>query len=83
MSRPSYEKAKAVVAAAKSNPDKHGKLLETMNKTGKVNGVHKQLKVQRQAEDIAKEPPPLKRSSYPRTGSALPSRKGWPLSGRG
>jgi N6-adenosine-specific RNA methylase IME4 len=35
------------------------KLIKTMNETGKVNGVHKLLKVKEKAEAINAEPPPL------------------------
>ncbi len=43
MSRPSYEKAKAVVAS------KDKKLIDDMNRTGRVNGVYKRLVVARKA----------------------------------
>lgn len=58
MSRHTYERAKEVVAAAQAEPDKQP-LVEEMNRTGKVNGAFKKLKVEKQAEAIAKEPPPL------------------------
>lgn len=59
MDRRTLEKATEVVNAAKSEPEKYGHLVEKMNATGKVGGVHRQLKVARQAEAIAAEPPPL------------------------
>ena len=49
----------AVVAAAEAAPEKHGKLVEIMNRTGRVNGAHRFLKVAQQAEAIRREPPPL------------------------
>lgn len=58
MSARTYEKAKDVVKAAKKSP-KAKSLVQEMNKTGKVNGAHKKLKVEKQKEEIAKEPPPL------------------------
>jgi N6-adenosine-specific RNA methylase IME4 len=58
-SRTQVEKRQAVVAAAKDEPEKFGKLLDTMNRTGRVNGVHKLWKVAKQAEAINAEPPPL------------------------
>lgn len=59
MSRPTYEKAKEVVAAAKAEPAKHNAAVAEMNKTGKVSGVHKKLKRDQAVQDILKEPPPL------------------------
>jgi N6-adenosine-specific RNA methylase IME4 len=53
------EKAEAVVAAAEAEPEKYGKLLEIMDRTARVSGVHRRLKVLQQAEAIRKEPPPL------------------------
>lgn len=58
MSARTYEKAKEVVNASKKSP-KAKRLVQEMNKTGKVNGAHKKLKVAKQKEEIAKEPPPL------------------------
>jgi ParB/RepB/Spo0J family partition protein len=54
-----YERAKAVVEAAEAEPDKYGKLLEDMDRTGRVNGVYRRLKIFKQAEQIRAEPPPL------------------------
>lgn len=58
MSRVTYEKAKEVVKASKKSA-KAKSLVQEMNKTGKVNGAHKKLKVENQKEQIAKEQPPL------------------------
>jgi ParB/RepB/Spo0J family partition protein len=54
-----FENARAVVEAAEAEPEKYGKLLAVMDRTGKINGVYKQLKVAKQAELIRAEPPPL------------------------
>jgi N6-adenosine-specific RNA methylase IME4 len=59
MSRRTLEKAEAIVDAAKANPKKYGKLLEAMDRTGRVNGLFKRLKIIKQADKIRKEPPPL------------------------
>jgi N6-adenosine-specific RNA methylase IME4/ParB-like chromosome segregation protein Spo0J len=59
MSHTTLTRATEVVAAAKADPEKYGKLAEDMDRTGKVAGVHKQLKKQQQAEEIRQEPPPL------------------------
>jgi len=54
-----YERAKAVVDAAEAEPEKFGKLLEQMDRTGRVNGVFRRLKIAKQAVLIRAEPPPL------------------------
>jgi MT-A70 len=48
-----------VIKAAKSNPEKFGKLKEDMDRSGRVNGPFKRLKIIRQAAIIRAEPPPL------------------------
>jgi N6-adenosine-specific RNA methylase IME4 len=53
------QKIVAVVAAAEAEPERFGKLLADMDRTGRVNGVHRRLKIARQAELLRKEPPPL------------------------
>jgi ParB-like chromosome segregation protein Spo0J len=59
MARRTLEKAEAVVEAAEAEPDKYGKLLEQMDRTGRANGVFRRLKIAKQAEQIRAEPPPL------------------------
>lgn len=59
MSRVTLTKAREVVQAAAAEPEKFARLVERMNATGKVSGVHRQLKIARQAQAIASEPPPL------------------------
>ncbi len=58
-SAPSITKARAVRDAAKAEPEKFGKLQADMDRTGRVDGPFKRLKVMRQSEAIRKEPPPL------------------------
>ena len=53
------EKIVAVVAAAEAEPEKFGKLQEVMDRTGRVNGVHRRLRMMQQAENIRAEPAPL------------------------
>ena len=63
--RTTLTRAEAIVAAAEREPDKYGHLLRRMDKTGRVNGVFKQLKIAQQVEQIRAEPPPLpKRGPY-------------------
>jgi N6-adenosine-specific RNA methylase IME4 len=59
MSRRTLERAEAIVDAAEAEPGSYGKFLAIMDRTGHVNGVHKLLKRQKQAEAIEAEPPPL------------------------
>jgi N6-adenosine-specific RNA methylase IME4 len=59
MGRRTLEKAEAIVAAAEAEPERFGKLLEDMDRTGRVDGPHRRLKVIRQAEAIRAEPPPF------------------------
>jgi hypothetical protein len=57
------EKRLAIVAAAEAEPAKYGKLADDMDRTGRVDGPFKRLKVMRQAAAIRAEPPP-----YPNRG---------------
>lgn len=59
MSGRTMEKAKAVVEAAEADPERFGKLAQDMDRTGRVDGVFRRLKVFEQADRIAQEPPPL------------------------
>jgi len=57
--RTTIAKAEAVVDAAEAEPEKYGKLLADMDRTGRVNAPYKRLQVVKQAEKIRAEPPPL------------------------
>jgi N6-adenosine-specific RNA methylase IME4 len=57
--RTTISKAEAVVEAAEAEPEKYGKLLADMDRTGRVSGVYRRLQNTRQAERIRSEPPPL------------------------
>jgi N6-adenosine-specific RNA methylase IME4 len=59
MARRTFEKAEAIVDAAEAEPEKFGKLLADMDRTGRANGVYRRLKIFKQAEQIRTEPPPL------------------------
>jgi N6-adenosine-specific RNA methylase IME4/ParB-like chromosome segregation protein Spo0J len=59
MARRTLEKAEAVVDAAEAEPEKFGRLLADMDRTGRVNAPFKRLRVAKQAEQIRAEPPPL------------------------
>jgi N6-adenosine-specific RNA methylase IME4 len=53
------EKRLAIVEAAEADPARFGKLQEDMDRTGRVHGVYRRLRVAQQAEIIRTEPPPL------------------------
>jgi N6-adenosine-specific RNA methylase IME4 len=57
--RKTIERAEAVVDAAQADPQKFGKVLADMDRTGRVNGIYRRLKIAQQAERIRSEPPPL------------------------
>ena len=59
MARRTLEKAEAIVDAAEAEPEKFGTLLADMDRTGRVNGVYRRLKIAKQAALIRAEPPPL------------------------
>lgn len=58
-SRRTLDKADEIVAAAEKQPKRFGKLLADMERTGRVNGPYKRLKVARQSEAIRREKPQL------------------------
>ena len=60
-SRKQVEKRIAVVEAAEAEPDnvEYRRLVETMDKTGRVNAPYRRLTNMRQVEAIRAEPPPL------------------------
>lgn len=53
------EKAEAIVKAAEADPARYGKLASDMDRTNRVDGPFKRLKVMRQAEAIRAEKPSL------------------------
>src|SRR5215831_21108254 len=59
MARRTLEKAEAIVDAAEAEPEKYGRFLEDMDRTGRANGVYRRLKIAQQAEAIRAELPPL------------------------
>ena len=77
-SRPTLEKAKAVVEAAQAEPERYGKLLADMDRTGKAHGPYKRLEVMLQAEQIRAAPPPLPGGPY----SVIVADPPWPYENR-
>ena len=58
-SRKQVERRLAIVMAAEAEPKKYGPLLADMDRTGRVNGVFRRLKIAQQAAIIKSETPPL------------------------
>ena len=63
------QKIAAIVEAAEAEPEKFGKLMDDMDRTGRVNGVYRRLKNTQQAELIRAEPPPLPNRGPYRVGT--------------
>ena len=57
-------KAMEIVEAAEKEPKKFGPLVEEMDRTERVSGVHRKLKIQRQVEASRKEPQPLPKGPF-------------------
>jgi ParB/RepB/Spo0J family partition protein len=57
--RTTIAKAEAIVDAAEAEPERFGKLVEDMDRSGRVNGAFRRLRNIKQAEAIRAEPPPL------------------------
>jgi N6-adenosine-specific RNA methylase IME4 len=53
------EKRLAVVKAAREEPEKFAKPLADMNRTGRVHGPFKRVKIAKQSAEIRREPPPM------------------------
>ena len=53
------EKRLEIIDAAEKEPKKYQPLIDEMDKTDSVSGVHRRLKTMQKAELIEKEPPPL------------------------
>jgi N6-adenosine-specific RNA methylase IME4 len=73
--RTTIAKAEAIVDAAEAEPERFGKLLERMDRTGRVNGMYRLFKIQKQAEAIRAEPPPIPGRGPYRVGVVDPP---WP-----
>lgn len=58
-SRRTVEKAEAIVEAARAEPEKYRRLVEAMDRSGRVDAPYKRLQVMKAAETIRAEPPPL------------------------
>lgn len=56
-SRRTLDKVADVVRAAEENPERFGPLVDEMNRTGRVDGVHKKVRNIKKAEAISAEPP--------------------------
>jgi ParB-like chromosome segregation protein Spo0J len=57
--RKTIGKAEAVVEAAEAEPEKYGRLVDAMDRTGQVNGPFKRLQVMKQSEALRVSPPSI------------------------
>jgi MT-A70 protein len=57
--RETYRQAKAARDAGRDEPERFGKALADMNRTGRVHGPFKWVKIAKQSDEIRREPPPL------------------------
>src|SRR6202162_162047 len=57
--RTTIERAEAVVDAAEERPEEYGRLVEQMDRSGKVAGAYRRLEVLRQAKELDAAPPAL------------------------
>lgn len=73
--RKTIAKAEAVVEAAERDPARYGKLVEDMDRTGRVDGPFKRLVVMEAGDAIRAEPPPLPGNGPYRAGMIDPP---WP-----
>jgi 16S rRNA G966 N2-methylase RsmD len=55
--RRTLEKAEAVVDAAETDPERFGKLLADMDRTGRVDGIYRRMRDMKQAERLRAEAP--------------------------
>ena len=62
--RETARQAAAVVEAGEREPTKYGRLIEDMDRSGRVGGVYRRLVVAQKAAAIAAEPPPLPRGPF-------------------
>ncbi len=66
--RTTLAKAETIVMAAEAEPEKFGKLVEAMDRTGRVNGPYKRLQNLKASDAIKAEPPPLPMNGPYRSG---------------
>jgi len=59
-----YFRAKAVVEAAEEDPERFANLVERMDRTGRINGAYRELKIAQEAEKIRREPEPLPQGPF-------------------
>jgi N6-adenosine-specific RNA methylase IME4 len=62
--RDDYFRAKQVVEAAKEDPGRFAHLVERMDKTGRIAGAYRELKIAQESEKIRQEPQPLPQGPF-------------------
>jgi N6-adenosine-specific RNA methylase IME4 len=62
--RDDYFRARAVVEAAKEDPERFAHLVERMDKTGRIAGAYRELKIAQESDKIRQEPKPLPQGPF-------------------
>ena len=62
--RDDYFRARKVVEAANQDPERFAHLVERMDRTGRVAGAYRELKIAQEAEKIRREPEPLPQGPF-------------------
>jgi N6-adenosine-specific RNA methylase IME4 len=62
--RDDYFRARAVVEAAKEDPERFAHLVERMDRTGRIDGAYRELKIAHESEKIRQEPQPLPKGPF-------------------
>ncbi len=76
MSPSTYQRARDVVAAAESDPERFGDLPQQMDDTGNVSGTHRELLRRKGSEDVRH---PVHRKAHRRNQTAELERVSWQL----
>jgi hypothetical protein len=71
--RDDYFRARAVVEAAKEDPERFVHLVERMDRTGRIAGAYRELKIAQESEKIRQEPKPLPQGPF-RVGVIVSAR---------
>ena len=59
-----YYRAKTVVEAAQEDPERFAHLVERMDRTGRINGAFRELKIAQESDKIRQEPKPLPQGPF-------------------
>ena len=63
-SKDDYFRARKVLEAAKEDPEKFAHLVERIDRTRRINGAFRQLKIAQESEKIRQDPKPLSQEPF-------------------